>query len=69
MEQEPRCSLYHLDWLQMSQLTDNAEDVGRAINTKLDHASVAKCNIKRSDQVTSLDLEKCCLNQESNRHY
>ena len=48
---------------------DNAEDVGRAINTKLDHASVAKCNIKRSDQVTSLDLEKCCLNQESNRHY
>ena len=21
MEQEPRCSLYHLDWLQMSQLT------------------------------------------------
>ena len=37
---------------------DNAEEVGRAINTKLDHASVAKCTIKRLDQVTSLGFLK-----------
>ena len=47
---------------------DNAEEGGTAIHTKLDHASVAKCTIKRSDQV-SWDLEKCCENQESNRQY
>ena len=35
---------------------DNAEEVGRAIHTKLDHASVSKCTIKRSDQVKSLEI-------------
>ena len=37
---------------------DNAEEVGRAIYTKLDHASVAKCTIKRLDQVKSLGILK-----------
>ena len=35
---------------------DNAEEVGRAIHTKLDHVSVSKCTIKRSDQVKSLEI-------------
>ena len=49
---------------------DNAEEVGRAIHTKLDHASVAKCTTKRSDQVKFLGiLKKRCENQESNRQY
>ena len=37
---------------------DNAEEVGTAIHTKLDHASVAKCTIKRLDQVKSLGILK-----------
>ena len=37
---------------------DNAEEVGRAIYTKLDHVSVAKCTIKRLDQVKSLGILK-----------
>ena len=37
---------------------DNAEEVGRAIHAKLDHASVAKCTTKRSDQVKSLGILK-----------
>ena len=37
---------------------DNREEVGRAIHTKLDHASVAKFTIKRSDQVKSLGILK-----------
>ena len=35
---------------------DNAKEVGKAIHTKLEHASVAKCTIKRSDQVKSLGI-------------
>ena len=35
---------------------DNAEKVGRVIHTKFDHASVAKCTIKRSDQVQCLRI-------------
>ena len=35
---------------------DNAEEVGKEIHTKLEHASVAKCTIKRSDQVKSLGI-------------
>ena len=37
---------------------DNAEEVSRAIHTKLDHVSVAKCTIKRLDQVKSLGILK-----------
>ena len=37
---------------------DNAEEARRAIHIKLDHASVKKCTIKRSDQVKSLGILK-----------
>ena len=56
MEQGPCYNLCYLDWLQMSQLYEDAKEVGRAIHTKSDHASVSKCTIRRSDQVKSLGI-------------